>query len=108
PVSKLATARLLDAATANCSLGAVLGFTAVEEQELYDALDWLVDQQERIENALSRRHLETARWDSTTSPPPTLRAAPARWPSSATIATAKACCRSCSGCFVLPRDARWQ
>jgi transposase len=58
PVSKLATARLLDAATANCSLGAVLGFTAVDEQELYDALDWLVDQQERIENALARRHLK--------------------------------------------------
>src|SRR6516164_9773138 len=58
PVSKLATARLLDAATANCSLGAVLGFTAVDEQELYDALDWLVDQQERIENTLARRHLK--------------------------------------------------
>src|SRR5262249_51838859 len=29
PVSKLATARLLDAETANCSLGAVLSFTAV-------------------------------------------------------------------------------
>jgi Transposase DDE domain len=58
PVSKLATARLLDAETANCSLGAVLGFTAVDEQELYDALDWLVDQQERIENALARRHLK--------------------------------------------------
>ena len=58
PVSKLATARLLDAETANCSLGAVLGFTAVDEQELYDALDWLVDQQERIENALARRNLK--------------------------------------------------
>ena len=58
PVSKLATARLLDAETANCSLGAVLGFTAVDEQELYDALDWLVEQQERIENALARRHLQ--------------------------------------------------
>src|SRR5215470_1220011 len=45
PVSKLATARLLDAATANCSLGAVLGFTAVDEQEL-------------IENTLARRHLQ--------------------------------------------------
>jgi hypothetical protein len=58
PVSKLATARLLDAATANCSLGAVLGFTAVDEQELYDALDWLVEEQERIESALARRHLK--------------------------------------------------
>jgi Transposase DDE domain len=58
PVSKLATARLLDAETANCSLGAVLGFTAVDEQELYDVLDWLVEQQERIESALARRHLK--------------------------------------------------
>jgi transposase len=58
PVSKLATARLLDAATANCSLGAVLDLTAVDEQELYDALDWLVEQQERIESALARRHLK--------------------------------------------------
>jgi len=58
PVSKLATARLLDTATATCSLGAVLGFTAVAEQELYDALDWLVEEQERIESALARRHLK--------------------------------------------------
>jgi Transposase DDE domain len=58
PISKLATARLLDAQTANCSLGAVLGFTAVDEQELYDALDWLIDEQERIETALARRHLQ--------------------------------------------------
>jgi transposase len=58
PASKLATARLLDAATASCSLGALMGFTSVDEQELYEALDWLVDQQERIETALTRRHLK--------------------------------------------------
>ena len=29
----------------------------VDEQELYAALDWLVEQQERIEQALARRHL---------------------------------------------------
>lgn len=58
PVSKLATARVLDGETANCSLGAVLGLGAVDEQELYDALDWLVGQQERIEKALARRHLK--------------------------------------------------
>jgi transposase len=57
PASKLATARLLDVATATCSLGAVLGLGAVDEQELYDALDWLLGQQERIEKALARRHL---------------------------------------------------
>jgi transposase len=57
PVSKLATARLLDGETANCSLGAVLGLGTVDEQELYGALDWLIGQQERIEKALARRHL---------------------------------------------------
>ena len=58
PASKLATARSLDGATATCSLGAVLDLAAVDEQELYDALDWLAGQQERIEKALARRHLK--------------------------------------------------
>src|SRR6201981_465238 len=58
PASKLATARGLDDETATCSLGQVLGLAAVDEQELYEALDWLVGQQERIERALARRHLQ--------------------------------------------------
>lgn len=58
PASKLATARLLDGATASCSVGAVLDLAAVDEQELYEALDWLAGQQERIEKALARRHLK--------------------------------------------------
>lgn len=58
PASKLATARGLDDATATCSLGQVLGLGAVDEQELYEALDWLVGQQERIERTLARRHLQ--------------------------------------------------
>jgi hypothetical protein len=58
PASKLATARLLDGATASCSLGAVLKLAAVDEQELYEALDWLMGQQERVETALARRHLK--------------------------------------------------
>jgi Transposase DDE domain len=57
PASKLATARLLDDETATCSLGQVLGLGAVDEQQLYGALDWLVEQQQRIEKALARRHL---------------------------------------------------
>jgi hypothetical protein len=56
--SKLATSRLLDDATATCSLGQVLGLGTVDEQELYAALDWLIEQQERIEAALARRHLK--------------------------------------------------
>jgi len=57
PASKLTTARLLDATTATSSLGTVLALGKVDEQELYDALDWLLAQQERIEAALARRHL---------------------------------------------------
>src|SRR5215475_7053151 len=57
PASKLTTARLLNATTATSSLGTVLALGKVDEQELYDALDWLLAQQERIETALARRHL---------------------------------------------------
>jgi transposase len=57
PASKLATARGLDDETAICSLGQVLDLGAVDEQELYATLDWLVGQQQRIEQVLARRHL---------------------------------------------------
>lgn len=57
PASKLATARSLDAETTTCSLGQVLDLGPVSEQDLYAALDWLLGQQERIEQALARRHL---------------------------------------------------
>src|SRR4029077_15645797 len=42
---------------ASCSLGQVLKLGAVDEQELYEALDWLRGEQGRIEQALARRHL---------------------------------------------------
>jgi len=58
PCSKLATSRRLDEATACCSLGRVLGLASVDEQQLYEALDWLITQQERIETGLARRHLK--------------------------------------------------
>jgi hypothetical protein len=57
PASKLATVRALDPATAASSLGERLGLGDVAEREIYEALDWLLDQQERIENALAKRHL---------------------------------------------------
>lgn len=57
PASKLATARQLDEATATSSLGLALRLGAVDEQALYEALDWLLEQQPRIEQALARRHL---------------------------------------------------
>ena len=51
PASKLATARALDPATAAHSLGVVLGSGAVDEDELYTALDWLAERQPAIEAA---------------------------------------------------------
>ncbi|HVP97751.1 MAG TPA: IS1634 family transposase [Roseiarcus sp.] len=57
PSSKLATARALSPDTAASSLGAELGLEAVDEEELYRALDWLAARQEAIETALARRHL---------------------------------------------------
>src|SRR5438477_3799597 len=57
PASKLATVRALNPQTAASSLGEQLGLGEVSEREIYECLDWLLDQQERIENGLARRHL---------------------------------------------------
>ena len=57
PSSKLATARALSPDSAASSLGAELGLMAVDEEELYRALDWLAARQSAIETALARRHL---------------------------------------------------
>ena len=57
PGSKLAAARALSPDTAASSLGAELGLGAVDEAELYGALDWLAVRQDAIETALARRHL---------------------------------------------------
>jgi Transposase DDE domain len=58
PASKLATARDLAADTAGSSLGWLLRLGAVDEVELYRALDWLGARQGAIEAALARRHLK--------------------------------------------------
>ena len=57
PASKLAAARALSPATAASSLGDVLGLGCVDEDELYAALDWLLERQPAIETALAKRHL---------------------------------------------------
>jgi hypothetical protein len=57
PAAKLATARQLSAPSAAHSLGAVLGLGAVDEDELYRALDLLGEAQAKIEATLARRHL---------------------------------------------------
>jgi transposase len=57
PASKLATARALSPATATSSLGEMLGLGEVDEDELYTALDWLLERQPAIEATLAKRHL---------------------------------------------------
>ena len=53
PASKLATVRALSQST----LADELDLGAVDEDELYAALDWLVERQGRIEDRLARRHV---------------------------------------------------
>lgn len=58
PKSKLATARGLQAATLTSTLGEELGLQAATTDELYHAMDWLLDRQPRLEQHLAARHLE--------------------------------------------------
>jgi transposase len=51
--SKLANTRWWDMTT----LPAILEIGAADENELYSAMDWLLDRQERIEKDLAKRHL---------------------------------------------------
>jgi Transposase DDE domain len=55
--SKLATGRGLRAETAASSLGQVLGLEACDEDDLYQAMDWLLPRQGGIEDTLAARHL---------------------------------------------------
>jgi hypothetical protein len=57
PTSKLATARGLHADTLSSSLGDLLQLESAEESELYQAMDWLLPRQARIEQELARRQL---------------------------------------------------
>ncbi len=54
PGSKLATVRSLSRST----LATELGVEGCDQDDLYAAMDWLADRQERIEQRLARRHLE--------------------------------------------------
>jgi Transposase DDE domain len=56
--SKLGFVRAVDEETATTSLGAVLDLGKVKDHEAYEALDWLLDRQVRIETGLARRHLK--------------------------------------------------
>ena len=57
PGSKLAVARGLRIQTATSTLGAVLGVAGADEDDLYDAMDWVLERQQAIENSLAARHL---------------------------------------------------
>jgi Transposase DDE domain len=57
PCSKLATARALQTATEESSLGESLDVADADEDALYQAMDWLLTRQARVEQALARRHL---------------------------------------------------
>ena len=57
PRSKLATARGLRSETCFSSLSELLGLEKADEDELYEAMDWLVSKQESIENELAKTHL---------------------------------------------------
>ena len=57
PCSKLATTRGLKDETATTSLGLELELELDSERDLYEAMDWLVERQERIENKLAKKHL---------------------------------------------------
>jgi Transposase DDE domain len=53
PASKLATVRAFGQST----LAEELGVSDVDEDDLYGAMDWLLDRREQIEDRLARRHL---------------------------------------------------
>ena len=106
PGSKLAFHRALAPETATSSLALSVGLTDVAEREVYAALDWLIEQQPRIEAALARKHLVTARWYSTTSRRATWRDAAVRSPHTATAATIALIDRKSSTDCYAPRMAR--
>ncbi|MBI5853867.1 MAG: IS1634 family transposase [Nitrospirae bacterium] len=58
PGSKLAVTRGLSAETAESTLGELLGVDDADEDECYAAMDWLLERQGAIEDALAKRHLE--------------------------------------------------
>ena len=57
PTSKLATARGLSPETGSSTLAQELQLGRVTEVELYQAMDWLLKRQSKIEQKLAQRHL---------------------------------------------------
>jgi transposase len=57
PSSKLATCRGLNPETCTSTLGELLGVARADSDELYAAMDWLLEQQSCIEQSLAKKHL---------------------------------------------------
>lgn len=57
PGSKLATSRRVSSESTCCSLGLELAIEHVSEREFYQAMDWLLQRQGRIEAKLAKKHL---------------------------------------------------
>ncbi len=107
PRSKLATARSLNSETLTHTLGEELGIGDADERELYQAMDWLLRRQDRIERHLAARHLRV-RWCPAMSHRSTSRARRVRSPSAATLATPSvASFRSSLPCCVTGTAAPW-
>ena len=105
--SKLATARALAPDSAVSTLGEVLGLGAVDQHELYAAMDWLVQQQAAIEQRLAKRHLREntlVLYDLTSSYLEGTHCPLAKRGSAATASRAR--CRSSSVCCARPRVVR--
>ena len=95
PGSKLGMVRTL----AQSTLASELGVEGADEDDLYAAMDWLVERQDRIEDRLAARHLRMGRWCSMTCPPVTSRGGRVRWRSWGTRVTGSSGFhRSSTGC----------
>jgi transposase len=57
PASKLATARALRPETCHSTLGEELALRQVDEDDLYEAMDWILPRQAGVETELAKRHL---------------------------------------------------
>jgi transposase len=59
PSSKLALARGLDLETASSSLGELLDLNRANEDDLYEAMDWLLERQSAMESQFASKRLTT-------------------------------------------------
>src|SRR5690349_12973769 len=87
PAAKLATARMLDPATASHSLGEMLGLGKVAAKEVYAALTGWATSSRSSKPSWPAATSRMARCCSTMSPRPISKGAAANWRSMATAAT---------------------